>query len=253
MRLNVICSGSAGNGYILTANDGRALALEAGAKAADYFRALYPSQFAGVLVTHEHKDHAREAEKLAKEYGLRTIATAGTIRAVGLPFWCSFPVACGVTINADSWRVTPVSVKHDAVEPCAYIIERDDAVILFATDLQEFPEIPAEIRRRINVLMIEANYDAEIAIRTGANKSHLDRVSNSHLSIVQAVDAVAELINEGAPIETIVLLHLSDDNSNEAEFKARIKAVAPASRVFVADKGLVIDDLTLFDYEQQKR
>lgn len=243
MRLEVLGSSSHGNGYILTDTDGQALAIEAGAQAADYIRDTMPSRFAGVLVSHEHKDHARSALQLVAQYCIKPIATPGTIRALGIPEFLTYPVEASALI--DGWRITPVRVKHDAADPCAFIIERSGQKILFATDLSEFPDIPHELLVGLTVVMIEANYCPEIAIRGGGNKTHLDRVSASHLSIQQAERAVKALAN-GYPVETVVLLHLSHDNSNEAEFKRRIEAVAPAARVYVADKGLTIENLNLW-------
>lgn len=243
MTLEVLASSSHGNGYILTDTDGRALAIEAGAMPSDYFRNVRPSQFAGVLISHEHKDHARHLSTLLGQYSLRPIATPGTIKALNVPLFLAYPVDTCALI--DGWRITPIRVKHDAAEPSAFIIERSGQKILFATDLCEFPDIPHEQLEGLTVVMIEANYCPEIAIRGGGNKTHLDRVSASHLSIQQAERAVKALAN-GYPVECVVLLHLSHDNSNEAEFKRRIEAVAPAARVYVADKGVIINNLNIW-------
>lgn len=243
MMLEVLGSSSHGNGYILTDTDGRALAIEAGAQASEYIRDIMPSQYAGVLITHEHKDHACSALRLAAQYSIRPIATPGTLDALGIPEVVTYPVDASALI--DGWRITPVRVKHDAADPCAFIIERSGQKILFATDLCEFPDISHELLEGLTVVMIEANYCPEIAIRGGGNKTHLDRVSASHLSIQQAERAVKALAN-GYPVECVVLLHLSHDNSNETEFKRRIEAVAPAARVYVADKGVIINNLNIW-------
>lgn len=246
MQLRVLGSSSAGNGYILTDKDGSALAIEAGVRATEYFRFNQPSAFAGVLVTHEHGDHAVNALQLLASYGLKVIATKGTIDALGIPFYGAYPLLSPghYSLVVDGWAVASVEVSHDAVEPCGFVIKRGVHKILFLTDLEAFPEISHELLEGLTTVMIEANYDAEIAIRTGASKAHLDRVSASHLSIAQAEQAIKGLA--GYPVENIILLHLSGDNSNAEEFKRRVQDVAPASRVYVADKGLCINDLSLF-------
>ena len=243
MKLICLGSSSSGNGYILIDADGRALAIEAGAKAPEYFREVMPSKYAGVLISHEHKDHAVNALHLAARYGVKPIASIGTIEALGIPQYLTFPLFN--TAMVDGWRIIPVRVKHDATEPCAFVIERSGQKILFATDLAEFPDISHEILEGLTVLMIEANYDAEIAIRSGKDRAYLDRLSDTHLSVVQTVDAVKKLA-DSYPLETVVLLHLSSDNSHAEDFKRRVQEVAPAARVYVADKGLTINNLNLW-------
>lgn len=243
MKLVCLGSSSSGNGYILIDADGRALAIEAGAKAPEYFREVMPSKYSGVLISHEHKDHAVNALHLAARYGIKPIASLGTLEALGIPKYLTFPLFHSAVVGG--WRITPVRVRHDAVEPCAFVIERSGQKILFATDLAEFPDIPHELLDGLTVLMIEANYDAEIAIRSGKDKAYLDRLSDTHLSIVQAESTVKRLAN-GYSIETVVLLHLSDGNSHAEDFKRRIQDVAPAARVYVADKGLTIENLNLW-------
>ena len=74
MRLKVIGSSSAGNGYILE-NDREALLIEAGCRFAEVKEALGYNirKVAGCIVSHEHKDHARYVEEV-KAAGIPVIA-----------------------------------------------------------------------------------------------------------------------------------------------------------------------------------
>lgn len=247
MKLQVLGSSSRGNGYILHTIGGDALAIEAGAKASEYFATIKPSQYAGVLVSHEHKDHAASALQMAAQYGVKVIASKGTIHALGIPSYLATEVSHLCTTEIKGWKITPVRVIHDAEGPCAFIIERGSTKLLFATDLAEFPRIPVELLKGVNVLMLEANYDAEIAIRSGANMTHLDRVSNSHLSIAQAEEVVKYISSLGC-LEMVILIHLSNDNSDEVAFKERIENAAPEAKVMVADKGLIVNDLSFWQW-----
>ena len=91
--------------------------------------------------------------------------------------------------------------------------------------------------------MIEANYSQEELddnIARGAmNPAQAARVRTSHLSIDAACDMVKA--NETAELSTVVLLHLSNANSLADAFTAQMRKTARFARVFIADKGLIVE------------
>ena len=79
MRLTILGSSSAANGYVLD-NGREALVLECGCPLIDLQRAVDFDlrRVAGVLLTHEHGDHARHALKYIKA-ALPLYASEGTL------------------------------------------------------------------------------------------------------------------------------------------------------------------------------
>ena len=145
-------------------------------------------------------------------------------------------------VTVGDFVVRAFDVKHDAAEPFGYIIEHEECgKVLFATDTHfiryNFKSL------RLNHILIEANYSQEELddnIARGAmNPAQAARVRTSHLSIDAACDMVKA--NETAELSTVVLLHLSNANSLADAFAAQMRKTARFARVFVADKGLIVE------------
>ena len=84
-------------------------------------------------------------------------------------------------------------------------------------------------------IMIEANYEPERLER--ANKFLRDRIMPSHMSIETCIDTLTS--TDLSQVINIVLIHLSDTNSNADEFIHRVEGMT-GKQVFVAEKGLKI-------------
>lgn len=240
MVLKVIGSSSQGNCYILE-NDREALLLEAGVKFSSVKQALdYKiSKVVGCLITHEHKDHAGYINEVLKAT-IPVYASAGTIEKTPIE-GTRRPHACqaGTLLTLGGFRIIPFGTKHDSAEPLGFFINHEETGnILFATDTYY---LPCKFVGLNNVL-IECNYrldilDANIAagripavVRNRTLKSHL-----SYDHCVQALQA-----NDIKGVNNIVLIHLSDGNSNAEQFRAGVKA-ATGKNVHIAEAGLVID------------
>ncbi len=155
MQLTVLNSGSTGNGYVLQ-NGTEALVLECGVPRQDCLAALgyTTAKVAGVLITHEHGDHAHYIEDylpLMPCYCSKGTAEAISYKRSRRPHILE-PLR---TVQIGNFRVRPIPAEHDAAEPFAYIIDHKDiGRLLFATDTYY-------LRYRIpdmTNLMIECNY-----------------------------------------------------------------------------------------------
>ncbi|MCG8462388.1 MAG: MBL fold metallo-hydrolase, partial [Holophagales bacterium] len=88
MRLAVLGSGSRGNAFVVESG-GESLLVDAGFSCRDLTRRLAslghsPDRLGALLLTHEHGDHARGADVLARRHRLPLFATEGTLREVSL-------------------------------------------------------------------------------------------------------------------------------------------------------------------------
>ena len=242
MRLTILGSSSAANGYVLD-NGREALALECGCPLADLQRAVDFDlrRVAGVLLTHEHGDHARHAAKYVKS-ALPLYASEGTL--MRLPdevctSTFSHPVRPPKPFCVGGFRVLPFDVKHDAAEPLGFMVAHPEmGSLLFATDTRFIPFL----FDHINTWLIECNYSEEILesnLSAGViSKAQHDRVIGSHMSL----DTCRETLQANDLTETrrIILIHLSDRNSDAAQFKKTI-ARATGREVITADRGQTIE------------
>lgn len=108
-------------------------------------------------------------------------------------------------------RITPFSVPHDAADPVGYRIEGDSTVTI-CTDLGFVTQSVAAHIDGADVLVLEANHDAEL-LKNGRYPWPLKRRilgNHGHLANTDAAWAVAHL--ERRPRD-IFLAHLSQENN----------------------------------------
>lgn len=237
-----IGSSSSGNCYVVeTAYNGglrSRLIIEAGVR----FKALQAalkfdlSDIDGVLVSHEHGDHAGFVKQYA-ERGYVIYTTKGTLDAINLPIG-----GTGVFIEKKriyiigKFKVMAFTTEHDAADPCGFIIDCPDGNrICFATDTYYlrylFP--------KITIYMLECNYEEKLLQRNIKNgivhPSVGERVRHSHMSVQQCIGTLTS--NDLSKVKLILLIHLSKDNSNAEMFKSQVEE-ATGKLVYVAKKDL---------------
>ena len=216
----VLGSGSAGNAVVVECG-GRRLLVDAGfsCKQLEHRMALVGLDgggFDGIVVTHEHGDHARGAARFARRHGLTVHATAGTLEALGF-LEADFPTAVlrsGAVQAVGAFAVEPFAVPHDAREPVGLVIEdRAGRRLGLAADLGARSQLAWGRLRDLDALVLETNHDLEM-LRSGPYPWSLkQRVASrhGHLSNREAAEGVPELLCDR--LRWIVLYHLSQTNN----------------------------------------
>lgn len=192
MRLRTLSSGSSGNCYLLTDDDGKTLILDAGVKADAIKKALNFDFYGvcGVLITHAHKDHCLCADTLEYTYGLDVfrpyeIQGGRDRRTLG------------------RFAVTSFDVPHDDEPCCGFFIKHIDGFkMLYLTDL-EFCRYRFT-QQAVNSILIEVNYEKEFLDREQANYEHKVR---GHLSLENAIEFLK--VNKTSELHSIVICHTS--------------------------------------------
>lgn len=242
MKLTVIGSGSKGNCYILRDSD-EALIIECGVHFDEVKEAMnYDLQkVCGILITHEHKDHCKGVPD-ALTNGMNVYATKGTIEGMAIKSHRLNAITIDRPFFVGKFKIIPVKVMHDAKEPCGFFIKHSECGnLLFITDTYYVPNRFANV----NNIMIESNYcDKIIDSKEKTNRFVRDRVIQSHMSLKTCKEFLAA--NDLTKVNNIVLIHLSDSNSDARRFKKEISELT-GKNVFVAEKGMIIDiNLTPF-------
>ena len=225
ITVKCLASGSSGNSYAV--DDGEsALLLEAGIPAKKILYGYLPLLpcVAGCLITHEHQDHAKGAAELASR-GIDLYATQGTfsgIKGIDHPYRMH-TIRAGEQFDLVSWIILPFETRHDAAEPCGYLIY-SKAVrekLLFATDTFYIPNT----FRNLNLIMVECNYSLPLldeSIREGrVPESMKPRLMRSHFSLENVRDFFTA--NDMSTVRRIYLIHLSGNNADPAQFKREIQ------------------------------
>lgn len=239
MKLKIINSGSVGNCYILE-NETTALVIECGVKFQDVKQALDFNlrKVAGVLISHEHQDHCKGV-KDAVAAGLNVYCSAGTARAMKIESHRINKMIVNAQFKMGEFSVLMFDVKHDAEQPVGFLIHHPECGnVLFVTDTYYV----SHRFKNLNNILVEANYCQKIVdARLAENKIHgsvRNRVLESHMNI----ETCKELLkaNDLSQVNNIVLIHLSDGNSNAADFKKQVQELT-GKTVHVAGKNMEID------------
>jgi len=225
VQLTILGSGSAGNCAYVETGETRVL-VDAGFSARQIRKRLasigrVPENLTGILITHEHSDHAGGLKMLVKDLPVQAFMTPGTLRALKADEYelngsQLVPVPAGVPFTVGDIEVTPFSVPHDAAEPVAFTMNCGGAKITQLTDIGYMPDHVAKQLRESDVLILESNHDLEM-LRVGPYPWTLkQRLMGRYGHLSNA--AVGRYIREqfDGQAQQVVLAHLSSKNNHPA-------------------------------------
>lgn len=224
IEIKTIASGSKGNAYVVT--DGHSqLLLECGIAFREIRKALNfnTSSLAGVLITHEHKDHCASVNDVLRA-GLNTYMSNGTREALNIGHHRLKTVQAKQQFTIGTWNVLPFDVQHDVSEPMGFLLaNKAGDKLLFATDTYY---IKYKFKG-LTHLMVECNYSLDILnenIASGrVHKGMKKRLLRSHFSLENVKEFLKA--NNLSKVQEIHLLHLSNNNSDAARFKKEIQTL----------------------------
>lgn len=213
-ELHCIASGSAGNGYILTAGSER-LIIECGVTDNEILKALdYDvSSVVGCVVTHAHKDHSKYIPQYQKFFTVYSNADVAERYNGVVALQPRKRYAIG------NFKVMPLEVPHGDCPNFAYVIDFDGTRLVFATDLQKFPYTIANV----DVLMLECNNTQERVLQNLMNGDDVMSAYDTHLELEDCVEAVERL--GGQKLRKVLLLHLSKHNADRDQIKKRFAEI----------------------------
>ncbi len=186
----------------------------------------------GCLVSHEHLDHLKAAADLMRA-GVDCYMSQGTAEAAGIAGHRLKIVRALEQVQIGTWTVLPFDVVHDAAEPLGFLLASGKNKLLYLTDT-------AYCRYRfvgLTHIMIEANYCKEILdrnVESGALPVAMKaRLLRSHMSIDRVLECLR--CNDLSRVREVRLIHLSDGNSDAADFKRQVQR-ATGKPVIVEEK-----------------
>ena len=240
MELKILGSSSSGNCYVFD-NGIEALVVECGISFNEVKKAVDfdISRIVGCLVSHEHGDHTKHVQKFL-DAKIDMFMSSGTMSKIGFEsYYLPSILEAGVEKSLCGFRIIPFNIQHDAVEPLGFLIHHPEmGTVLFATDTYYLKYKFGGL----NNILIECNYRIDILKENIANgrvpKVMSDRTMQSHMSYETCVETL--LANDLSAVNNIVLIHLSDGNSNACEFQQGIHE-ATGKTVHVAKKDMTIN------------
>lgn len=234
MRFESFYSSSHGNAYLV--DDGLTkILIECGVTYKKLTQALgfRLTEVQGVLVSHEHKDHAGCVEKLIGN-GFDVYLSSGTAEALELPeklLELAHGAEAGTQIEIGTFDIMPFETFHDALEPLGFVIRSrvDGDVLAYAIDTVNLPyRFPGA-----GLLAVEANFDKAILERCERMPEKVrKRVANTHMEIDRLCDCLRRM--DLRDCRELYLLHLSDSTSHEGHFINKVRRAVPGNIRVVA-------------------
>ncbi len=217
LHVTSLASGSSGNALLLQ-TDTSALLVDCGVPQRAIERhlrhsGLQPGDLAGILLTHEHGDHALSAGAFARRYGVPVIANRATIAALGalrdgVPFR---ELPTGACTQVGPFEVRSFPVPHDAAEPVGYAICAGGWCVGVAVDLGSWDDAVLAGLAPADLVVLEANHDRERLRAAPYSWPVKQRIygPRGHLDNVAAAELLARLGADGRQ-RTAWLAHLSE-------------------------------------------
>lgn len=253
MRFASLGSGSAGNALVVEVEQTR-LMLDCGFSVKETLNRLTrlrlsPSDLTGIVITHEHDDHAGGAFKLAAKYNIPVWLTYGTLKMVAryLPKQHDLQLnvidSHSVLAIADI-EVQPYPVPHDAREPIQCVFSDGSCALGVLTDVGRITPHIEEKLNGCSALVLECNHDSSMLQGGPYSRSLKERVGGDwgHLENSVSADLLARL-NRGQ-LQHVVAAHLSAKNNTPQLVKAALASALGCEESWIG----VADQLLGFDW-----
>jgi phosphoribosyl 1,2-cyclic phosphodiesterase len=222
MRCIMLASGSKGNCVVIEGGTG-SLLIDAGLSAKE---CLLRMEQAGIdagridalLVTHEHTDHIRGVDVLARKLEVPVYATEGTLadflnfRRISTKPLVHHTCRDHERFAVGDFAVEPFNISHDAKEPCGFIITEGDIRMGYCTDTGIITPHMHYLLRDCDGIVLESNHCPDM-LRNGPYPESLKRRIRSHRGHLSNPVAAACLRDFGRDVPQVILAHLSEINN----------------------------------------
>lgn len=218
LKLCVLAGSSKGNAIFIRINDDRIL-VDAGISARKLEKLLKeinepdPGSLTGILITHEHQDHSKGLKTLAKKYHVKCWLTSETytkIRPKSGPIDTEF-IEILEPFKMGNINVMPFEIQHDAIDPTAYVLTKDDFRIGILLDCGKSSPFLFDNFSNLDLLIIEANHSFDKLLSSDYPDFLKQRIlsSKGHLSNW----TTAEFISIVKP-KIVIITHISEKNNS---------------------------------------
>jgi phosphoribosyl 1,2-cyclic phosphodiesterase len=259
-----LSSGSSGNCYYL-GNGFHGILIDAGISATSIRKFLKSINISmqtimGVLITHNHTDHIRGLEVLARKYSLPVFTTDKVWSSIltskkQISRDCTREIPLQQRFHLAGFDIEAFPVNHDAPETVGFHICTGDKKITIATDLGHICQVAAPYIKAANLLVIESNYDEQMLVN-GSYPHYLKariKSDHGHLGNHQTSAFLAE--NIGDHLSHICLAHLSKNNNTperalqtlEQTFSERGIKLNGQLRISILNRNVPSDVISLIE------
>ena len=207
MTIKTLKTGSTGNCYILTSDNGHHLILDCGIPVPDIKKGLdFDIEYVtAVIVTHGHNDHVLSAEKL---------------KQMGMIVWQPYLANRNrMRLEIGEFEIECFDVPH-GVECRAFLIRVDGTTILYATDYEYIPYNLSNLN--INVALIELNYQSDRITEMDKHRVHTVTGHAEEKTVIEFLKTIK------GSLRTVILCHMSKSGALDRDLAMKhIREVIP--------------------------
>jgi phosphoribosyl 1,2-cyclic phosphodiesterase len=218
----MLASGSKGNCCIIEGRTGTVL-IDAGLSAKECLlrmelNGIDAGRIDALLVTHEHTDHIRGVDVLARKLEIPVHATEGTLadflhfRRTSEKPLTHHTCRYHQRFSIGDLEIEPFGTSHDAREPCGFIIREDDLRLGYCTDTGIVSPQMHDLLRHCDGIVLESNHCPNM-LQNGPYPESLKKRIRSKRGHLSNPDAAACLRDFGKDVPKVVLAHLSEINN----------------------------------------
>ena len=181
--------------------------------------------------TVSHSDHAnKDTIKKVIQYGIPIYSNEET-RVMDKRL---ITMKKGRKTSIGGFKIQPILLFHNCMN-FGYVIEHEEiGKLVFCTDTCRIPYR----FKNVNHFMVEANYSYDLLIDHMCDNVYSQSASENHMEINDTIEMLKE--NYSSSLQNVVLIHLSNGNSDANEFVKKTKEELGFNNVFVAEKNFVL-------------
>jgi phosphoribosyl 1,2-cyclic phosphodiesterase len=207
-----------------------------------------PDQFTALLITHDHIDHVRGMDIVAKSMPEITVyasyETWGALEKSRIPSERRNSFQDGDAFTVGDIAVETFALSHDSAGSSGYILRSGNSMLSIVTDTGMLSDEVISVVADSDMIILEANHDVTM-LRAGRYPPYLKaRILSEfgHLSNVQAGEAILKIMALDSKPRCILLAHLSEDNNDPRLAKETVNEML-AEEGYYSGRDLYIDTL----------
>jgi phosphoribosyl 1,2-cyclic phosphodiesterase len=211
-----LASGSKGNSLLLGTQSTKVL-IDAGLSLKQIEQRLSQLQvdikeIDAILVTHEHSDHIKGLDVIARQLNIPILANSETARAIYDVHKCCFKFkifSTGEMFEFGDISFHPFSIQHDTVDPVAFTAHLSGKKIGICADIGFATSLVKAHLKECDYLYIESNHEPSMVYASSRPMVYKQRVLSrqGHLSNQSCAELLKEIYH--SELKKIYLAHLS--------------------------------------------
>jgi phosphoribosyl 1,2-cyclic phosphodiesterase len=235
MEVFALASGSSGNCFYI-GDKQNGILIDAGISSKQICERLQnkqinPERIKGIFLTHEHTDHIKGVDVLARQFNIPIFSTKETLKS---RFICSeqnllFPIKNAFDFL--DFHIKAFPKIHKAIDPISFTIEKNRKTVSIITDVGIACKNVTDAISKSDFLFIESNHDINM-LENGCYPKFLKewiKSETGHLSNEDSAKCVLD--NQSKKLKSVVLSHLSENNNTPET------ALTTWAQIFYAQKN----------------